>query len=340
MTALNGAQGEALLASLRRMALVEPGEQPRLQALTGGVSSLIALAHTRDGPVCVKQALPKLLVKADWFAPVGRNRAEVAWMKFAATVDPNAVPRVLGEDAEGMAYAMAWLDPLAYPNWKTQLSEGLVRQAVAEQVGARLAAIHQASANDTTLAQRFANESTFRAIRLDPYLGAAALAHPTRADALLGLAHTTASTGLALVHGDVSPKNILAGPQGPVFLDAECACWADPAFDLAFCLNHLLLKCVWRPQRREALLGSFDALCRGYLARARWEPAEALEARAARLLPGLMLARIDGKSPVEYLSTPEQQEAVRRFALDALGRDLRSSTLQAVRTRWAEDTAP
>ncbi len=62
----------------------------------------------------------------------------------------------------------------------------------------------------------------------------------------------TLAAKIALVHGDVSPKKVPAGPRGPVFLDAECAWYGDPAFDLAFCLNHLLLKCLWNRIGRAA----------------------------------------------------------------------------------------
>src|SRR5665213_3256422 len=106
------------------------------------------------------------------------------------------------------------------------------------------------------------------------------------------------ATRLTLIHGDVSPKNILVGPAGPVFLDAECAWWGDPAFDLAFCLNHLLLKCLARPEALGALREAFRALATAYLRKVRWEAPTQTEARAARLLPALLLARADGRSPV------------------------------------------
>ena len=128
------------------------------------------------------------------------------------------------------------------------------------------------------------------------------------------LIETTQHNKYALVHGDVSPKNILCGPNGPVFLDAECAWWGDPAFDLAFCLNHLMLKCLWIPAVRDALLESFQAMAAAYLPLVAWEPVAALEARAAHLLPALFLARVDGKSPVEYITKGEQRETVRRVA--------------------------
>ena len=115
-------------------------------------------------------------------------------------------------------------------------------------------------------------------------------------------------------------KNILIGPAGPVVLDAECAWYGDPAFDVAFCLNHLLLKCLWVPAATKGFLACFDAFADAYLAGADWESRTALEARAAALLPGLLLARVDGKSPVEYLTTDLQKDTVRRAATALLQR--------------------
>src|SRR5438105_9780265 len=157
--------------------------------------------------------------------------------------------------------------------------------------------IHAASAHDAGLASRFANDALFHSIRLEPYLEATARAHRELAEALLTISHETLATHVALVHGDVSPKNILIGPRGPIFLDAECAWFGDPAFDLAFCLNHLLLKCLWVPSAAKRFLAAYDALEDAYVKRVTWEPTEDVERRTARLLPALMLGRIDGKSP-------------------------------------------
>ena len=143
---------------------------------------------------------------------------------------------------------------------------------------------------------------------------ATARAHPALAARFDELAQTTLTTKRALVHGDVSPKNILHGSEGPVFLDAECAWFGDPAFDLAFCLNHLLLKGARDGADRRLYCTAFSALAKAYLAEVDWESAEELEKRAAALLPALFLARIDGKSPVEYLTRESEREAVRRTA--------------------------
>jgi thiamine kinase-like enzyme len=151
------------------------------------------------------------------------------------------------------------------------------------------------------------------------------------------LAETTASTKLTLVHGDVSPKNILVGPRGPVFIDAECAWFGDPAFDLAFCLNHLLLKCLWVPQAASRLLAAFDSMAASYLAGVDWEPAEAIDRRTAGLLPGLFLARIDGKSPVEYLTDERDKDKVRRVARSLLANP--TDRLARIRQAWASEIA-
>ncbi len=158
------------------------------------------------------------------------------------------------------------------------------------------------------------NDDTFEAIRIEPYLRATGRAHPELASRFDALARTTLQTKRALVHGDVSPKNIVQGPLGPIFLDAECAWFGDPAFDLAFCLNHLLLKGAREGADRARYGGAFSALASAYLARVDWERADDLEARAAALLPALFLARVDGKSPVEYLSRKSERAAVRRCA--------------------------
>ena len=282
---------------------------------------------------CVKRALSRLKVAAVWEVTVERNAAEAAWLRLVGAWFPGSVPEVLGEDRQARLFAMTWLAPAEHPVWKQELLNGHIDPAFAAAVGARLAAIHARSAGQPGIAERFANQATFEPIRLEPYLRATALRHHGLANRLNALADTTAATRLALMHGDVSPKNILCGPSGPVFIDAECACWGDPAFDLAFCLNHLLLKAAWLPEHAEALLATFDALTRHYLRAVNWEPAEALERRCAALLPALALARIDGKSPVEYIDSDAARDDVRRRAIPLIERPVVS--LAAVRHAWS-----
>ena len=324
-----------ILDSLVRMRLMPPGCTPAGEALTGGVSSDIWRIDLSGGPVCVKRALAKLRVAADWRAPVARNLYEARWMRRAAAAAPGAAPALLGQDDAAGALAMEYLPPSDYRLWKSELRDGAADPIFAASVAATLARIHAATAADPSVAAEFPTDDIFYDIRLAPYFLATALAHPDRAAALHALVATTRATKRALVHGDVSPKNLLRGPAGPVFLDAECAWWGDPAFDLAFCLNHLLLKCLWTPKNQAGLLACFDALATAYLAGVTWEDPAGLEARAAHLLAGLLLARVDGKSPVEYLTAEADKNRVRRVARALLADPV--DRLDAVRQAWNEE---
>ena len=304
----------AVRAALLRMGLTDTDEIPVITALAGGVSSLIVRADTRRGPVCVKQALPELKVASHWSAPLQRSHAELDWMRQVGKWLPGSVPTILGEDRDSYCFAMAWLAPDAHPVWKLQLRDGTAHPAFAAEVGRLLAAIHAASADDEALAKTFANDENFFELRLDPYFGATARVHAECAPALNALIADTANHRRALVHGDISPKNLLAGPNGPVFLDAECAWYGEPAFDVAFCLCHLLAKCLWRPQSAADFLACFDAFSAAYLHGVRWEAPSAIEARVARLLAAILLARVDGKSPLEYLDEKDRAQ-LRAFAL-------------------------
>ncbi|MDP1648972.1 MAG: phosphotransferase [Rubrivivax sp.] len=282
--------------------------------LTGGVSSDIWRIDTPQGPVCAKRALARLRVAADWRAPIERNLYEARWMQVADAAVPGCAPRVLGQHPALGVLVMSYLAPADHRLWKQLLRQGKADAATAQAVGHTLARIHAHAAAQPALAAQFDTDRIFFDIRLEPYLLATAVRHPDLAPRLQALVAQTQSHKKALVHGDVSPKNILVGPRGPVLLDAECAWWGDPAFDIAFCLNHLLLKCLWCPPASAHFLACFTALAEAYLQDVNWEPRTAVEQRAAALLPGLLLARVDGKSPVEYVTTEVQRDVVRRTA--------------------------
>jgi len=321
-------------ASLRKLGLAAPDEEPRYQALTGGVSSAIWRADLRSGPVCVKRALPRLRVEQEWLAPVERSIYEVAWFRTVSAISPDAVPEVLGHDAGQRLFVMEYLSPESHPSWKTRLRAGCADTVFAAQVGRLLGLIHSETARRADIAAAFPTDAIFHSIRLEPYLEATARAHADLARPLRRMVKATAAAKYALVHGDVSPKNILCGPQGPVFLDAECAWFGDPAFDLAFCLNHLLLKCLLTPGAASGFLHCFETMREAYMNHVNWEPTEDLEARAAALLPGLFLARVDGKSPVEYLAAAGQ-DRVRRVARALIQEP--PEHLEAIRRSWMQE---
>jgi aminoglycoside phosphotransferase (APT) family kinase protein len=318
---------------LHRQGLATEAEKAAWTPLAGGVSSDIWRVDLPGRTICVKRALPKLRVGSDWWAPVSRNRYEWEWLRLAATIVPLSVPRPLAHDPDLGLFAMSFLPAAGYPLWKRQLLAGRIEVETAARVGRLLATLHNATAGRPEVAAAFDTTDNFRALRLDPYLLATAARHPDLQPALVALVERTAQARIALVHGDVSPKNILVGADAPVLLDAECAWYGDPAFDIAFCLNHLLLKPVLMPGHLDEFLRAFETMATSYLDEARFENRADLEARAASLLPALALARIDGKSPVEYLvDRPFEQDLVRSLARPLISRP--AASLTEVMGQW------
>lgn len=315
------------------LGLLAPGETVDATPLTGGVSSDIVLVTTGTGRrFCVKRALSRLKVATLWEAPISRNAAEANWIRTVARWLPDAVPTLVAEDPGRCLFVMDYLPADTHPVWKGELMTGHADADFSRAVGAALVAIHGRSTAEHELSAAFGNETTFEPIRIEPYFRATARAHPDLAARLDGLATRTLATRRVLIHGDVSPKNILHGPKGPVFLDAECACWGDPAFDLAFCLTHLLLKGALRDDLRATYLSCFAALAATYLGGVTWEARDSIEGRTADLVQAFLLARVDGRSPVEYLSEPQRDEVRQAARTMLLGR---TETLSAIAEQWS-----
>lgn len=277
-----------------------------IEALPGGVSSDIARVRINGRQICIKCALPQLKVAAEWTAPLNRNLAEYQWLQFVSCVAPNAVPELLGHSARVGGFAMAYLSETEAFNYKNNLLAGKPDGGVAARVARTLGQIHAESTQAGFDRQRFSHADNFYSLRIEPYLMHMTTVHPALAGKLETISSRLHEARIALVHGDVSPKNLLVRSTGPVFLDAECATFGDPSFDVAFFLNHLMLKAVHLPEQREMLLTAARDFWTVYQPMIRWEPPGAFSGRLGELLPALMLARVDGKSPAEYLRDSER----------------------------------
>jgi len=302
------------------------------EPLTGGVSSDIWRIDVDNRSVCVKRALRQLKVSREWRAPINRNAYEVAWFKIVANIAPAAIPKILAHDSSAGVFVMDFLPPEENVVWKSQLHNGLVEHKTVLAMAEILVRIHCETAGDKSISEQFDNDELFCSLRLEPYFHATGEIHTDLRPQLMAVAALAMENKKALVHGDVSPKNILVGTQGPIILDAECAWYGDPAFDLAFCLNHLLLKCIWNPSVKPELIAGFDLFVKTYLSAVNWECKKALEKRVARILAGLMLGRIDGKSPVEYINDEAEKDKVRDFARQFLLRP--ADRLSSISAAW------
>ena len=304
-------------ALVEALGLGKAGDVRAVRPLTGGVSSEIALVTLADRQFCVKFALEQLKVAAEWHAPLRRNAAEYRWLDFAAQIAPNNIPQLLGHSEKLGGFAMEFVSGDDVTNWKaTLLAEPPLAQDV-RKVASLIGAIHEASTRADLKALGFANQEDFAALRIEPYLLSMKAQHPAIAAEIDAAAASLAASDFALVHGDVSPKNILFKAGEPILLDAECATIGDPVFDVAFCLNHFLLKGVKSPENAAAFLAAASDFFAEYRSAIVWETAADFEARLVRLLPLLFLARVDGKSPVEYLDEAQQSQ-VRERALAAI----------------------
>jgi tRNA A-37 threonylcarbamoyl transferase component Bud32 len=300
-------QPAALIDYLRRTQRVERDEGVNVRVLAGGVSNKTVLVERPSGEAWVlKQALPKLRVKVDWFsdpARIGREALALRWLPRLAP--ESSITPLIFEDPDHHLLAMQAV-PQPHENWKSMLLTGrrLFPRHV-RQFGRLLGTVHaRAFERRGELAPLFADRTFFESLRVEPYYAYTATQLSRTSAFFNSLIEQTRGTGLTLVHGDYSPKNILV-PRGGrlVLLDHEVIHWGDPAFDVGFALTHLLSKANHLADYRDA----FGAAARlfwesyaGALGDVPWR--DGLEQRAVSHTLACLLARVAGRSPLEYLS--------------------------------------
>ncbi len=319
----------ALLLQLRAAGLVT-SDSPRLEPLTGGVSSEIFLVTDDARRFVVKRALAKLNVPDDWFADTTRNAVEHTFFADAFAIIPESVPRLLGGDAAAGWFAMEYFGD-GFSNWKKVLLAGAANPEHARRAGTILGKLHRGTWDNAEVRRRFATLPLFQSLRLDPYLRTTAARVPEVRELLEAEARRLASTSLALVHGDYSPKNLLVSADRVIVLDAEVAWFGDPAFDTAFLLNHLLLKALFHRSQPEPFLALVPAFWSAYIAALGPLASPEIETRTTHLLLCLLLARVHGKSPAEYLM-PAARSLITSFAVRHLHQP--PMTLDSLTAAW------
>jgi len=252
-------------------------------------------------------------VREEWLSRRERIYRECAALRAVAPVLPaGAVPYIVFEDRDNFAFAMEAAPAEAHP-WKTELLAGEVREELAQEAGRLLGAWIRESAHRPEWQTEFGDLTVFGELRVDPYYRSTAARHPALHERFASLINECLERRVSLVHGDFSPKNLLVRGSSLMVIDWEVAHWGDPSFDAAFLTNHLLLKAAVVPAAARALsvaAGTFwralgDETGGGY---------EWLEPAAMRHLGCLLLARVDGKSPAEYLQDEELKGRLRAAA--------------------------
>jgi aminoglycoside phosphotransferase (APT) family kinase protein len=304
-----------------------------IEPLTGGVSSDIFLVDDGRRRVVVKQALDTLKVKDEWRADVNRNISEQEYIKHVGTFLPQVVPALLYCDEEDFFFVMEHLDD-SFVNWKQQLLAGKASPSAAGEAGKTLGVIHRHTWESDAVREMFDTTENFHDLRTDPYLLTTGRRWPEIQSYCEEEADRLENERLCLVHGDYSPKNILIGKERQVILDCEVAWYGDPAFDLAFLFNHFMLKALYHFPDSAPFLALIDSAWQAYLEHVSGVDIRDLEQRTARLLLILLLARIDGMSPAEYITDHSRKQAVRQFVCREL--PLGGHSFASLRDRWLD----
>jgi tRNA A-37 threonylcarbamoyl transferase component Bud32 len=297
----------ALVKYLRRTGRIGRDETPTIRVLAGGVSNRTVRVERPGGEAWVlKQALAKLRVEADWFGDPARVQREAQGMRaLRQLAPPGTITPLVFEDPAHHLLAMGAV-PEPHENFKTMLLAGRIDVGLVESFGRLLGRIHRgARERRAELADAFADRSHFESLRLEPYYGFAAKNAPAAAPFLRALIDETRAQDDTLVHGDYSPKNVLVRDGRLTLLDHEVIHWGDGMFDIGFSLTHLLSKAHHRPDRRADFARAAHAYLAAYLSEAGPLSASA-EARAVRHTLGCLLARVAGRSPLEYLDAAER----------------------------------
>ena len=298
-----------------------------VELLGGGVSNVVLRVEENARVLILKQSRPQLRTRDAWFSDIERVYREQEVMEaLYPLLPPGVVPQVLHADRANYVFAMSSA-PADARNWKLQLLAGEVDLNLGDQVGAVLGRLHQATAMNAAAFERFRDRTVFVQLRVDPFYRRIQERRPEVAAAVAPLIEQLTDRAEALCHADYSPKNILTHDDSFTLVDYETAHLGDPTMDLGFFLSHLLLKAVRSAPSRERLLELVRRFWRGYGHEVTFRPLSELEARGVAHCGVCLLARVDGTSPVDYLTEDRQRETVRQ-----LGRLI---LLDGVRT-WGE----
>jgi len=299
-----------LLNYLRDRGVIGTNEAITTRALTGGVSNRTVLVERPGGDAwVVKQALAKLRVAADWFSSPERIHREAAGLRWLESLaPPGTTTRLVFEDHQHHILAMEAV-PQPHTNWKSDLLAGQVEPDQIEQFGALIGTMHRnASLRRAEVEPVFVDQQFFESLRVEPYYRYTAEQLPKSASFFQELIAATRARRLTLVHGDYSPKNILVHSGRLVLLDHEVIHFGDPAFDLGFSLTHLLSKAHYVSQRRNLFADAAVQYWAAYASeidQCDWRAD--LERHVCMHTLGCLLARVSGRSPLEYLDQQQRQ---------------------------------
>lgn len=290
-----------------------PPSECSVSVLSGGVSNrTVRVAAGSRRAWVFKQALDKLRVPVDWYCSPDRIHREALGMELLTEIlGPDRVPTLVFEDRDNNLLAMTAVQE-PFENWKAMLLAGRLERRHVRQFARMLAALHSGGVRRSErLPQELFDLTYFWNLRLEPYYRYSGEQVPIAESFLSELIESYEDARATIVHGDFSPKNILIRRNRSILLDHEVIHYGDPAFDLGFSLTHLLSNAHLLDRRRSDYLGAARSYWNQY--RRALTPAAVerfgagFERRVVEHTMGCLLARVVGRSQLEYLG-PEKRE--------------------------------
>lgn len=305
---------DVLVGYLKERGILKEGSACSVHYCEGGVSCTVAYVEIDGQPMIIKQALEQLKTKDTWLCDPNRMYIEYESNKIYYEYLPENAPETYFYDKENYIYGREAV-PDGCPMWKDDLMKGILDYKVAQKAVDTLVTVHNQCCNDETAAKMFESKDVFYALRISPYIEFTVSKHPEIASFAHQVSKEMMESKITLIHGDYSPKNIMVTDDGIKVLDYEVANFGHPAFDLAFFSNHFILKAVKFEDNSKAYLDMLDYIVKRYFDAFTCMDHQEFEHTYIRTLALLMLARVDGKSPVEYLTEEkEKQETVRQLS--------------------------
>ena len=289
-----------------------------VEPLKGGVSCEIYKVDTTTNSYCIKKALKKLRVEKDWYADPIRSYYEYLWLKKTKKILPSSIPEVISYNRMKNYLIIEYLNMSRYSNLKEDLLKGKVDLDNLNKIAKKLLYIHKNLKSNYNKKIFQTHNFNFIKLRINPYLLELNKTYPELKKYINETVNLLRNNQHTVIHADFTPKNILVSKNKQIILDAETANYGDPSFDIVSLINHLIIKLLFVNKNKKNFVLALKKIFNTYHSNVTWEEKQDIIKRSLTLLPLMMLARVDGKSPVEYIKNNKEKNKLRRIALDLI----------------------
>ena len=284
--------------------VISSSDKAEVEVLTGGVSNVVLAITTANQKLVLKQALAELAVTEKWLADQRRAIVEADAIKLFNQLSPDQVPKLIFLDPERFILVLERV-PVGSTVWKSDLLAGVINPDVGADLGKTLATWHNYGEVTASAKIKFMEDKLFDQLRIDPFYRFVAAKNPQIEVAIRRLINELEGDKTTIVHGDFSPKNIMVSMDDQIFiLDFEVTHVGNPVFDLAFLIAHLLCKFFRTEDRLQAKLLSNTA----NTFTTEYAKLRSISPSVAKHTALIALARVEGKSPVNYLDQVQQKK--------------------------------